>query len=371
MNRFKKEIMAKFSGLIRLVFVNIVLVVLSNSLFAQDFHTKVNTLKYLDYYSKSTLKTADIDGRWGINGDRLRIDYGLMKLNSSVVELKILNSIEVGEKLNVKCRDMGSMEDVDVWIYPDPQNEKKPILELNLKSKKQYLQFSFKEQETINKKTYFYNNLSPILDYKIDVQYTKSTDRYSDLKKLTASVYKKSGTLTARIENIEFVSYRDITDFRAGSMITSIDNGGGEMGTEEEFIVADFNFDGLADFAITNSAGGNQGSTFNYFLQRNDGTYYTDDYLTKKIRRIPFIDKKNKCLTSSRYLQMGILWETEYHRFNKTSGVWEHYQTIYKEDKYKEINNESKHYMTEIKYYRPSPNSDAWEVFKTENEYFD
>lgn len=65
-----------------------------------------------------------------------------------------------------------------------------------------------------------------------------------------------------------------------------------------EFIIADLNFDGLEDFAISNYVGGNAGTLYAYFIQNKDGKFNLDPYLTDKIRFFPRnIDFKNKTLT--------------------------------------------------------------------------
>ncbi len=73
-------------------------------------------------------------------------------------------------------------------------------------------------------------------------------------------------------------------------------------GLEEyhSFIVMDFNFDGLEDFAILNYEGSNAGPQYSFFLQGKNREFQKDKFLTESIRFFPSIfDKKNKTFTQT------------------------------------------------------------------------
>lgn len=66
------------------------------------------------------------------------------------------------------------------------------------------------------------------------------------------------------------------------------------------FIIADFNFDNLEDFAIINYEGSNAGPQYAYFLQTPNKQFLNDDYLTSEVKFFPTeINKENKTLTIS------------------------------------------------------------------------
>lgn len=66
------------------------------------------------------------------------------------------------------------------------------------------------------------------------------------------------------------------------------------------FIIDDFNFDGLEDFAIINYEGSNAGPQYAYFLQTPNKQFINDDFLTSEMRFFPTeINKENETLTIS------------------------------------------------------------------------
>lgn len=65
-----------------------------------------------------------------------------------------------------------------------------------------------------------------------------------------------------------------------------------------DFIVADFNFDDLKDFAILYDYGGNGGPIYSYFFQNKDGKFTEDEKFPLNKGFFPKImDKTNKKLT--------------------------------------------------------------------------
>lgn len=304
--------------------------------------------------------SADIEGNWGIRNDRLRINYGLLKLNNTVAELKIINSTEIGGKLKLYCEDQKTYEKVIAWVYPDPGNEERPILDLDLASQKQFLRFYNQKEDGVKRKTYFYKNLSRVYDYKIDLRYKKRSDGYYE-KSLTVTLYDKSGNFKTRIENVEFDSWKDIDHFRVGSKISGVDNHGDEIGDSEDFIVADFNFDGREDFAIKNNVGGNRGALFSFYIQNQNGTYKLDQYLTDKVLFLPDLDKESKSLITWTYQQLGLYTYLNYFRQNKSLGTWEFYK--YKETDISEAG------VKKITYYEWNASKDDWVKIRAEIEY--
>lgn len=67
-----------------------------------------------------------------------------------------------------------------------------------------------------------------------------------------------------------------------------------------DFIVADFNFDGLEDFAVAVDNGGNGGYIYSFYNQNKMGRFENDQFLTEEMQRFPvlFDEKRQKLMTS-------------------------------------------------------------------------
>ena len=71
----------------------------------------------------------------------------------------------------------------------------------------------------------------------------------------------------------------------------NIDNDFGDL------VVADFNFDGLEDFAVKRGEGGNAGPEYNFYLQSKDSEFELNRFLSDEMMYFPFvIDPKKKRL---------------------------------------------------------------------------
>lgn len=227
-------------------------------------------------------------------------------------------------------------------------------------------------QEGVRKKTYVFPNLSPIFDFKVELQSTKPTDE-DDEKSISVSVLKKEGGFVSKVENIEYPSYCSLDKFKAGSEITNINSKFGEASYDVNFLVADFNFDGLADFAVMEDPGGKLGPTYRYFLQKNDGQFYLDEFLTNEVKLRPKVEKNKKCIIVlySSEEDDGTIFTEDYYRINMVSRKWEFYERITEQEKWKEINNEYKPYLNEVKYYKPRNNNfEDLELIKTDQDIY-
>lgn len=73
----------------------------------------------------------------------------------------------------------------------------------------------------------------------------------------------------------------------------------GDENDSGNFIVADFNFDDLEDFAIKSDPGGNGGPLYTYFLQTEDKKFYRSKYLSDTVQFFPTeINSIKKTLTT-------------------------------------------------------------------------
>ena len=54
-----------------------------------------------------------------------------------------------------------------------------------------------------------------------------------------------------------------------------------------DIVVADLNFDGKEDIAVTNDSGGNGGTFYSYFTQADSNTFILDEFLTDSMSYFP------------------------------------------------------------------------------------
>ena len=98
--------------------------------------------------------------------------------------------------------------------------------------------------------------------------------------------------------------------------IQAVDNDYGDL------IVADFNFDGLDDFAIIKDSGGNAGVLYNFYTQSKNGRFYLDKFLTDKMEFFPTrINVNEKTLVT--YVHAGVCWIGEHvYKLNDKTQTW-------------------------------------------------
>jgi hypothetical protein len=110
---------------------------------------------------------------------------------------------------------------------------------------------------------------------------------------------EKTQSLTLECEGFYLDSFDDCKNTRSYS--TKINNQlpSGDENDSGNFIVADFNFDGLEDFAIKNDPGGNGGPLYTYFMQNDARKFYKSSYLSNVVQFFPTeINPKKKTLTT-------------------------------------------------------------------------
>jgi hypothetical protein len=110
---------------------------------------------------------------------------------------------------------------------------------------------------------------------------------------------KNTQTLTIECEGFYLDSFDNCKNIR--SYITKINNllPSGDETDSGNFIVADFNFDGLEDFAVKSDPGGNGGPLYTYFMQNDDRKFYKSSYLSNVVQFFPTeINPKKKTLTT-------------------------------------------------------------------------
>jgi hypothetical protein len=147
------------------------------------------------------------------------------------------------------------------------------------------------EREIQDNKSYFNN-----LDFVVSLMKTDEDDRPSKFKiritrenKTSQDIVYSPGVWPAINDSINLTR---IDYFNSDNEIKEgIEN-------YHDFIVADFNFDNLKDFAILYDYGGNGGPIYSYFFQNKDGKFTEDEKFPLNKGFFPKImDKTNKRLT--------------------------------------------------------------------------
>lgn len=150
-----------------------------------------------------------------------------------------------------------------------------------------------------NSQTCIHKNLSKNFDFKISL-----VGKNTDSLKILATITQKSHPL--KIQNLEiktdgfyFDSYNNCDKVRSYSTKINDNLPSGDENDSGNLIVADFNFDGLEDFAVKNDPGGNGGPVYAYFLQAEDKKFYKNSYLSDRVQFFPIkIDSIKKTMTT-------------------------------------------------------------------------
>jgi len=89
-----------------------------------------------------------------------------------------------------------------------------------------------------------------------------------------------------------------------------------------EIVVADFNFDGLDDFAAKHNEGGNGGPTYIYFIQDSTFHFHIDLFLTNEMIYFPviFLPDRKLLITSVHASAIENCWRT--FRYNPETKKW-------------------------------------------------
>ncbi|OYU78845.1 MAG: hypothetical protein CFE23_16695 [Flavobacterium sp. BFFFF1] len=138
-----------------------------------------------------------------------------------------------------------------------------------------------------------HKNLSKSLDYQVSFERTKN-----DSCIISVTVIKKDSNISLQTVVIksEFIFEKDFQDCAfTRSYTTHVNDDHNNADNQfEDFIVADFNFDGKEDFAVKRDSGGNGGSLYSYFIQNDNEKFELNDYLTNTMVYFPIIFNKKK-----------------------------------------------------------------------------
>ena len=145
----------------------------------------------------------------------------------------------------------------------------------------------------------FYEQLSEQFNFRVFVHfYAEDTAmlRVSALDKRTNNLVDSISLSSGYLWSSMYANCKDVRSYVTGFNQDKqvVDNCPGT------FIIADFNFDGLDDFAIGIDSGGNGGTVYAFYVQTKKRTFELDNYLTEEMERFPVsFDQKNKILMTS------------------------------------------------------------------------
>ena len=156
---------------------------------------------------------------------------------------------------------------------------------------------------------------------------------YAQTVKITIQISDKKDSVIQNIivnpldlYNTSFTDFNNvrsyITNININKQVTDNDFG--------DFIIADFNFDLLDDFALKNGEGGNGGSEYIYFIQDSNTLFSEDKFLTYSMRYFPTkFDKENKTLIN--YVNANAYGANEnIYKFDTLNKRWKLIKSNYK-----------------------------------------
>lgn len=115
-------------------------------------------------------------------------------------------------------------------------------------------------------------------DYEIKINVINKNNSQTEIVEFTPNLLNK---------NFKFIAKSYLFETKINENIENPNN----------FIISDYNFDGLEDFAILFDIGGNSGPLYSYFLQNRDGTFTEDEKFPLYQSVFPVtIDKNSKSL---------------------------------------------------------------------------
>lgn len=193
------------------------------------------------------------------------------------------------------------------------------------------------DTKQVQTQNFTYDNLSEKYNYQIS--FKKHYAENNDLRtgNLIVKVLIKSSnevlqtividsTKNNTLYGQSFTDSKAIRSYITGVNKEEVDIDGASGG---DFIIADFNFDGLEDFAIKTDDT-NSGSLFTFYTMKNDSTFQIDNFLTNSVQRFPDIDYENKILKTTFAVGAGSYTESKY-KFDLSNQKWITISSITKE----------------------------------------
>jgi hypothetical protein len=144
-----------------------------------------------------------------------------------------------------------------------------------------------------------YENLSKNFNFKV-IPIPKNEDLIQIVIEISEKINpKRTQTLNVECEGFYLDSFDNCKNVKSYSTKINCELPTRDENDSGNFIVADFNFDGLEDFAIKSDPGGNGGPLYEYFLQAKDRKFYKSLYLSETVEFFPIeINSTKKTITT-------------------------------------------------------------------------
>lgn len=161
----------------------------------------------------------------------------------------------------------------------------------------------FSDDTTISR-NWYYNNLSPDFNFRVYLKVHCSFD-WAESEKFDVIVMNKQDSV---LQKISVPEYGGMTIF-GGDFPVYVRSYQTTIGTKRtrmngyygHFIVQDFNFDSLYDFATVKNIPMSGTPTYTFYLQNKNGKFEKSSYLTNEISFYPEVDPKNRVLIAQSY----------------------------------------------------------------------
>lgn len=171
-----------------------------------------------------------------------------------------------------------------------------------------------------------YNHLSSQFDIEVAIRLNTTNNPNFDSTYLRIRIIEKgSGNIIQTIRKQHYwlwsYFYTNVKNSRSYSTHFNTD----KTVVDDDFgdvVVADLNFDGLDDFAVTYDHGADNGNHYYFYFQRPDKTFYRQIYLTENMVHFPcIIDPIHQRITTRTAAGACCVGETVF-QYNETKNSW-------------------------------------------------
>lgn len=135
-----------------------------------------------------------------------------------------------------------------------------------------------------------------IIRYEVPGKFDSCTVKISIYKKGSSKSVQKIKYNSSWMDSDAFAKCNEVRSYitKVNTDKKAVDNHFGD------FVINDFNFDGLEDFAVISNLGGNGGPEYYFYLQNEKGLFEKSVYLSKEVMYFPIkVNPKDKTLMTS------------------------------------------------------------------------
>lgn len=152
-------------------------------------------------------------------------------------------------------------------------------------------------------KAILYDQLSNQFDIEVAIRSNVTQNPELDSTYIRIRIFEKgSKTILQTIRKPHHWLFENLYTDKNKSRSYSTNFNSEKQVVDDDFgdvVVADLNFDGLDDFAVTYDHGVSNGNHYYFYFQRSNKTFYRQVLLTEKMIHFPSeIDPANKCITT-------------------------------------------------------------------------